>query len=651
MDHTDRTDLSPPSAAREAIRDLARSTGTEHVPLDEASGRVLAERIEAGLDVPGFDRAALDGYALRAADTDGAGEGMDSADENELARLALVGTVRAGERPDVSVGEGEAVEISTGAVLPPGADAMVPVEQTERVSADEPSSSGDEEVRVEPILAAGDNVSPAGSDIAAGQRALGPGTRLTPREIGLLAALGTETVAVRSPPRVGIVSTGDELVPPGDPIDGRRGEIYDVNGVAIAAAVEAAGGDPVRYPHVGDDWEAMEAVLRTAADECDLVLSSGSTSAGALDVVYRLVDELGELLLHGVRIKPGKPMLVGRLDGTGYVGLPGYPVSAMTVFRTFVAPAIRAAAGQPAPRTATVTGRMAVDERFAEDRHRLVPVGLIEPATTTDEDSTDSEILEGHAAASSPPLVYPVDRGSGATTSLARADGVVEMPAATDRLAAGERVTVSLFSPSVRPPSLLVVGEDDPTVSRALDDLENPRYLSDGSRPALRSLAAGVPDVAVVAGPIEDGHDGRELTRFTREWGLLVPAGNPDEVAGVADLVDRDLSFVNRTADSGLRRQFDAELAAFASTPGRDRAAVVSAIDGVDIGLPGHESPARRVARGEADVGLGLRDSAGGDLSFVSLGEQPVRLLANPDRVGKLAIDQLIAAIDRRTGP
>ncbi|MFC6768482.1 molybdenum cofactor synthesis domain-containing protein, partial [Natrinema soli] len=286
-------------------------------------------------------------------------------------------------------------------------------------------------------------------------------------DIGLLSALGIDEVPVRAKPRVGIVSTGDELVRPGEELHSERGEIYDVNSYTIAAGVEDAGGEAVLYPHAGDEQDEMERILRTAADECDLVLSSGSTSASAVDVIYRVIEEQGELLLHGVSVKPGKPMLIGRLDDSAYVGLPGYPVSAMMVFRTFVAPAIREAAGIPEPASATVTGRLARQERYEEGRHRLMPVGLVE--------DSDGETL-----------VYPVDKGSGATTSLADADGVVEVGPETDYLEEGEPVTATLFSPDVRPPTLFGVGEDDPIFSRVLDGLERPRYLSVGTRPGLR---------------------------------------------------------------------------------------------------------------------------------------------------------------------
>ncbi|AGB30386.1 molybdenum cofactor synthesis domain protein [Natrinema pellirubrum DSM 15624] len=611
MNRKEFRDLASPDEAREAIDSLSLEGGIERVPLEDARGRVLVARLDAELDVPGFDRASLDGYALRARDTFGA-------DEADPAHLEIVGEVHAGAKPDVALEEGQAAEISTGAVMPDGADAMVPVERTD--------TDGDE-VLVRTSVAPGDNVMFAGADVAAGERALGPGTTITPRDIGLLSALGIDEVPVRAKPTVGIVSTGDELVRPGDELESDRGEIYDVNSYTIAAGVEDAGGEAVLYPHAGDEQSEMEEILRTAADECDLVLSSGSTSASAVDVIYRVIEEQGELLLHGVSIKPGKPMLIGRLDDSAYVGLPGYPVSAMMVFRTFVAPAIREAAGKPEPASATVSGRLARQERYEEGRHRLMPVGLVTDG--------DGEVL-----------VYPVDKGSGATTSLADADGVVEVGPETDYLEAGEPATVTLFSPDVRPPTLFAVGEDDPTFSRLLDGLENPRYLSVGSRPGLRRLREGVPDAAVVAGPVEPEFEAIELGRWEREWGLVVPAGNPAELEGLADLVDRDLRFINRTTDSGLRSSLGAAVADLADERGVDRHDIVDAIDGFDLGLRAHESPARKVIAGDADAGLGLRETADRlDLGFVPLGEQPVCVLANPDRTEKEGVRELEAAL------
>jgi putative molybdopterin biosynthesis protein len=616
-------DLASPAEAHEAIASLDLDPGTETIPLDAAEGRVLAERVDATLDVPGFDRSALDGYALRARETFGA-------TETDPATFDLVGTVEAGERPTVNLDPGEAVEIATGAVMPPDADAMVAVERTDRLG--DESEAGDdpgERVAVRTSVTPGENVMPAGADIAAGERALGSGTRLTAREIGLLAALGVDRVPVRAKPRVGIVSTGDELVRVGEDLDSEAGQIYDVNSDATAAAVREAGGEPVVYPHAGDDYDALEEVLREAAAECDLVCSSGSTSASAVDVIYRVIEEQGDLLLHGVAIKPGKPMLVGRLDDSAYVGLPGYPVSALSIFRTFVAPAIREAAGLPEPATATVRGRMAVEERAEEARHRLVPVGLVENGA-------------GET------LVYPVDKGSGATTSLVEADGIVEMDAEVAYLDTGEAVTVELFSPDVRPPTLLGVGEDDPLLSRLLDRSDRPRYLGVGSRAGRRWLRDGVPDIVAVAGDTDElDADTIEIGGWTREWGLVVPPGNPDDVAGLADLVDRDLALVNRPTASGLRTSLGNALADLADERGVDRHELVDAIDGFDLALEAHESPARRVAAGGADAGLGLRATAAKlDCGFVPIGEEQVRVLAAADRIEKPGVEALGRELD-----
>ncbi|TKX60176.1 molybdopterin biosynthesis protein [Halorubrum sp. SS7] len=639
-DRKEFRDLATPEAAREAIASLDLSPSPETVPLREARGRVLAERVDAAIDVPGFDRASMDGYAVRARDTFGA-------DEADPAELDLVGAVHAGAAPNVTVEPGTCAEISTGAVMPDGADAVVMVERTDEVGGDDATDGDASRIAVRTSVAPGDHVMTAGTDIAAGARALGPGTRLTPREIGLLSALGVDEVPVEGRPRVGIVSTGDELVRPGEELDPERGEIYDVNSTTIAAGVEEAGGEPVLYPHAGDDYAEMERLLRRAADECDLVLSSGSTSASAVDVIYRVIEARGELLLHGVAVKPGKPMLVGRLDRSGdgadgdgqtgdaadagesaYIGLPGYPVSALTIFRTFVAPAIREAAGRDDPATATVEGRMGVGERYGEGRLRLMPVGLL-------------DLDDGNR-----PLVYPVDKGSGATTSLVEADGVVAVDPDTEYLDAGETVSVDLFSPDVRPPTLLGVGEDDPALNRLLDRLANPRYLAVGSREGLRRLRDGVPDVAVTAGPTDRDVDAAVLGGWTREWGLVVPEGNPEDVTGLADLVDCNLRLRNRPTVSGLRRSLDAALDDLAADRDADRRDLAGRIDGYERTAKAFESPVRAVVAGDADAGLGLRETAerlGCD--FVSLGEQSVVVRAAPDRADREPVAALAAAL------
>jgi len=643
-DHKEFHDLATPETFRETIAGLDVGGGTERVPLDDARGRVLAERIDAEIDVPGFDRAAMDGYAVRAQDT-------FEASEVDPITLTVVGSVYAGERPDAELEAGDAVEISTGAVVPESANAVVMVEDTTEVDssdvdADDADDADDSRVvEIRRAVAPAEHVMAAGADIAAGQRALGPGTLVTPREVGLLSALGVDSVPVRARPRVAVISTGDELVPPGDDLDHGAGEIHDVNTYAIAAGVRDAGGEPLVYEHVGDDEAAMTETIVDAAASADLVLTSGSTSASAMDVIYRVVEDRGERLLHGVAVKPGKPTLVGTIEGTAYVGLPGYPVSALSIFRTFVAPRIRDAAGRTEPRTATVNARMAARERSEAGRLRLVPVALVEDG---DGDT----------------LAYAVDKGSGATTTLTAADGVVPVGPGTQFLDADEPVTVELFSSSVRPPRVLVVGEDDPTLSVRLDAVARPRYLASGSRSGRRSLRDGVADVAALAGPDADdaldrssqaaddaldsaSADREPLATWERDWGLVVPAGNPGDVTGLGALVDRDLSFANRDAESGLRARFDDAIDDLAAQRDVARDALTDAISGYELATRGHASPAHRVADGDVDAGLGLRSTADDlDLDFVKLGTDHVAIVAATDRAHKPGVADLDAALD-----
>lgn len=610
MSRREFRDLASPEEARSAIASLDVTAGDTAVPLDEAVGRTLARRVDASIDVPGFDRAAMDGYAVQASDTFGASEGDPIA-------LPVIGTVRAGEKPTASANAGEAMQVATGAVLPPETNAVVPVERTiER----------EDRVAVTTAVAPGDSVMPRGADIAAGDSALGPSTRLGPRHIGLLAALGQETVPVKRRPRVAVVSTGEELVQPGESLRSEAGQIFDVNEYSIAAAVEAAGGAPVRYTSVSDDLNDIETVLERAAENSELLLTSGSTSAGEVDVLPDLLEEHGEILVHGVALKPGRPLLVGSVYETPYVGLPGYPVSALTVFRTLVAPHLRSAAGLREPDDSTVTATLTTRVRYDGGRLRLVPVGVTS-------DGTGSLIA------------YTLSHGSGATTSLVETDGVVTMPPETNLLAAGEEVTVEQFDVDDPLPSLLTVGESDPVVSVLLDELDAPRHLALAPHDTIRWLGDRIPDVVVTALDIaaEASDLPEPLVTFEREWGLVVRSDNPDDITGVHDIRTQDLRFVNLDADLAVRHAFDAFLGTNGeSNPDDD-------INGYERELPGLESAARSVADGRADCGLALRKTAETfDLEFVSLGRQQLGLIPNPDRREKPGFKRFAAVVDER---
>ncbi|MCX2819467.1 molybdopterin biosynthesis protein [Haladaptatus sp. F3-133] len=454
-------DLASTEEAARVADDLTPQRSVERVDLVGARGRTLAEDVKASVDVPGFDRSLMDGYAVRAEDTYGAGEA-------EPATLTVVGSVSAGEPPEVEVGEAEAAEIATGAPIPEGADAVVPVERTE---------TDGNTVDVRKAVAPADSVMFAGSDVASGEVALRAGTTLSQREIGLAAAVGSETLPVYASPRVGVVSTGDELVRPGGALG--EGQIHDVNTFSVAASVEDAGGEAVVYDHVGDDYEAMVDTMREASSDCDIVLSSGSTSASDEDVVYRVIEQEGELLLHGVALKPGRPTVFGKLDGTPFVGLPGNPISALSVFRVFVEGMLRDAAGGGEDERLRRSARVADEVRVEGGRTRLLPVGLVE-----DGDGTT--------------LAYSVDKGSGATTSLTRADGIVNVEPSTNYIDEGELVEVELFG-GATPPALLGAGERDGFLDSALKQhKDDVRWLPTGSVAGAQRLRDGVADVAAI---------------------------------------------------------------------------------------------------------------------------------------------------------
>ncbi|MFP6640756.1 MAG: molybdopterin-binding protein, partial [Myxococcota bacterium] len=301
---------------------LPRPLESERIPLAEALGRVLAEDIQAEVDVPGFDRSNMDGFAIRAEDSFGASE------EQPISLVLLEETIPTGVLPTAEVNRGEAMQIATGGMLPRGADCVVPVEYTD-------IDGG--ELLVRQARTPGAALSYAGTDMGQGETVLFAGTRLTSRETGVLAAVGRAEAEVVRRPRVAIISTGDEIVQPGEAM--RPGLVYDSNGRILADAVSELGGDPEFMGAFRDDVEALREAVRRALDETDLVLLSGGTSKGEGDLNAAVVDELEPgILVHGVALKPGKPICLAAHDRKPVVILPGFPTSAIFTFHEFVAP-------------------------------------------------------------------------------------------------------------------------------------------------------------------------------------------------------------------------------------------------------------------------------------------------------------------------
>jgi len=606
-------------------------TSVEEVRLSDAIGRTLARDVASQIDVPGFDRAAMDGYAVVAGDTFGA-------DDDNAKKLQIVGRCEAGQQPSTPVDRGQAVEISTGAPVPRGANAVLMVEYTRHA---------DSTVEIFRPVVPGENISAAGSDIMAGELVLRKGETITPREIGVLAALGADKVAVFRRPRVAILSTGNELIPPGSPLT--YAKVYDINANAIAASVSECGGEPVNLGIVPDDAATIEKALRQALRESEMVLTSGSTSAGAGDLVYRIIDNLGKpgVLVHGISVKPGKPALVAVVDGKPLFGLPGYPTSALMIFHALVAPVLRAMSGL-ARREAVVLGAKAASKIMsAKGRRELLPVHLTRDAT-------------GQY------LVYPATGGSGAITSFSLSDGFIEIPDNVEFLEEGEQVKVNLFGTGLNPADIVVIGSHCVGIDVLIGVVRehspefHAKVINTGSLGGLHALKRGEADIAGIhllderTGQYnipfyhQFGLQGKAvlIRGYTREQCFLLPKGNPNGIRSFDDLFGKKLSLINRNRGSGTRILMDFHLSKIAASKGVTLDELTRQIEGYTSEAKSHSAVAAAIANGRADVGVGIRTVAVTyDLDFVKIGDESFDFLASKDRLDKPAVQSFLSAL------
>lgn len=595
--------------AIERLLKFAKPLGSEEVDITEAYGRVLATDIVAPVDVPPFDRSTVDGYAVIAESTYGASELTP-------VELELVGRVEAGEWPSVEVHMGEAVEIATGAPLPRGANAVVMVEY---------SQERDGKVRVFRSVAPGENVMSAGSDISAGEVVLKKCTRLTAREIGVLAALGIRRVSVVKKPRVSIISTGNELIPPGATLS--FGKLYDVNSYSLAAAVREAGGIPILHGIVKDDEKEYRTTLQKALLTSDVVLISGGTSAGVADLTYRVLGELGEVLFHGIMVKPGKPTLAAVVNDKVVVGLPGYPSSALMIFHIIVRPYLLQLQCLEPESAMVVRAKLAYSIEGAKGRRALYPVVLV---------MRDNEYR-----------AYPLYAESGAISVLARSDGYITVPENVEFLQEGEEVEVYLFE-RYKPAELYFIGSHDPLLDSILAK-HNVKAVYVGSMGGLMALKRGEADIAGCH--IYDPETGvynipfvkklgirnvAVVGLFEREQGLILQKGNPKNVRGIEDFIRPDIVIVNRPRGTGTRALLDALLDSLAKKLNMPLEELTKKIKGYTYEVKTHTAVAAAVAQGRADVGIGVRFAAElYGLEFMPLGWEQYDLVVKRDVLDK----------------
>ena len=375
----------------------------ERVSIREANGRVLAGEAVSAQDVPPFDRAAMDGYAVVAEDTFGAGR-------YDPRILRCVEKIYTGQVPTRVISSGECAEIATGAPMPDGANAVVMVEETERDDAGN--------VRVFTPVYPRQHVGRRAADIVAGERVLGTRDVLNPSRIGALAATGVLDVSVFAKPRVAILSTGNEIVEPGGPLG--PGQIYDINRFTLSAVIEAHGGVAVAGPTAPDSLPELKAAIEAAATE-DIVVFSGGSSVGERDLIMDALHEIGEVIFHGIAVKPGKPTVFGRIGARPVLGMPGYPTSCLSNAYMLLVPLLRRMARLPEYHPHIV--RLPLSRRVVSTtgRHQFYTV----------------RVEDGQAT--------PAFKASGDITSMSQADGYIEIPANTDIVEAGQMVDVKLF--------------------------------------------------------------------------------------------------------------------------------------------------------------------------------------------------------------
>ncbi|MEA2009021.1 MAG: molybdopterin biosynthesis protein [Chloroflexota bacterium] len=557
----------------------------ETIPLDEnALGRVLAEPVWAKISSPHYHASAMDGFAIRAKNTNGA---------LQTKPLALdYGT--------------QAEYVDTGDSLPVWANAVIPIENVEPLGEDGAPAENPRHpnrIRVREASTPWAHVRPMGEDMVATQLVLPAGHTLRPVDLGAIAGCGHNAVDVSRPPRVAILPTGTELVPIGHPV--QRGDILEYNSVVLAAQVRDWGGVPTRYSITPDNFNTIRNQVREAAQTHDLILLNAGSSAGSEDFSASVVEDLGDLLVHGVAVRPGHPVILGIIHAgerrVPIIGVPGYPVSAALTGEIFVEPLLARWLGrsprQPVEVEATLTRK--ITSPAGDDDYLRVAVGQVGTRT----------------------LAAPLSRGSGVITSLVRADGIVIVPRGSQGYPAGEQVNVRLYrSPSEIQKTIFAIGSHDLTLDVLAQFLTaHDRRLASANVGSLGGLVALRRGEAHLAGAhLLDTESGqynlpyldqylpdqpvRVVALVGRTQGLFIPKGNPKGVQGLADLKRDDILYVNRQRGAGTRLLLDYHL--------EQEGIVPKDVAGYEREEYTHLAAAAAVASGRADCGLGIEAAA-----------------------------------------
>ena len=586
---------------------LAGVLDAQEIPLnEEALGRVLAEPVWAKISSPHYHAAAMDGFAVRADDTEGA-----------MTTAPL----------DLQMGT-QSAYVDTGDPLPDWANAVIPIENVESLDDSltlAPDARRPFAIRIRAAVAPWSHVRTMGEDIVATQLVLPAGHVLRPVDLGAIAACGNTQIRVARRPSVAILPTGTELIEVGKPV--RPGDIIEYNSLVLAAQVKAWGGEPVRYPITIDDFNLIKQRVREAAQKCDLILLNAGSSAGSEDFSAKVIQALGELLVHGIAVRPGHPVILGmverssgteevaeRQEGKSHIpiiGVPGYPVSAALTGEIFVEPLLARWTGRPPAEPVQIAATLTrkITSPPGDEDYVRVAVGRVGDRT----------------------LAAPLSRGAGVITSLVNADGIAILPRGSQGLPAGSEVQVRLYrTPGEVGKTIFVIGSHDLTLDLLAQFLaEKDRRVASANVGSLGGLIALRRKEAHLAGShLLDPETGEYnlsyihqylpetpvivIALVKREQGLLVSRGNPLNIHSLEDLIRAEVRFVNRQRGAGTRVLLDYNLDLLRISPGQ--------IQGYNQEEYTHLAVAAAVASGRADCGLGIAAAAQAlDLDFVPL--------------------------------
>ena len=577
---------------------LSRRLGIENIPLDEgAVDRVLAQAVWARISSPHYHASAMDGFAVRTVETKTAGPST----------------------PVTLLYSAQTVYVDTGDPLPEWADGVIPIEQVEPLDENDlsaPDPRRPKAIRLRAAITPWSHVRPVGEDIVASQLVLPEGHRLRPVDLGAIAASGHYQAPVARKPRVAILPTGSELVPVGQPV--QAGDIIEYNSLVMAAQVQSWGASATRFPITADVFQAIQDKVLEAARSHDLVLLNAGSSAGAEDFSAGVIASLGEVLVHGVAVRPGHPVILGMIHledrSVPVIGVPGYPVSAALTLEIFVAELIACWLGARQPESPQVKARLTrkVTSPAGDDDYLRVVVGQVGDAM----------------------LAAPLTRGAGVITSLVRADGLVVLPRGVQGLPVGSQVDVRLYrSVSELARTIFAIGSHDIALDLLAQYLAAAdRRLVSANAGSLGGLLALQRGEAHLAGShlldpqtgeynladiqrVLPGIQVKLVTLVGRQQGLIVPSGNPKAIHTLSDLLRSDVRYINRQRGAGTRVLLDYHLQQLGLDP--------QAIQGYNLEEYTHLGVAVAVSSGRADCGLGIAAAAQAlQMDFVPLYEE-----------------------------